>query len=38
MRFPGDLVFALDALLTAWDFLAKLLPLFPRLHAVSQHR
>jgi nitric oxide reductase subunit B len=30
MRFPGDVVFALGALLMAWDFLIKLLPLLPR--------
>ena len=29
MRFPGDVVFALGALLMAWDFLAKLRPLLP---------
>jgi len=29
MRFPGDVVFALGALLMAWDFIAKLRPLFP---------
>jgi len=27
MRFPGDVVFALGALLMAWDFLVKLRPL-----------
>ena len=31
MRLPGDVVFALGALLMAWDFLIKLRPLFPRL-------
>jgi nitric oxide reductase subunit B len=31
MRMPGDLVFALGALLMAWDFIVKLRPLFPRL-------
>jgi len=30
MRMPGDLVFALGALLMAWDFIIKLRPLFPR--------
>jgi nitric oxide reductase subunit B len=30
MRFPGDVVFALGALLMAWDFIVKLRPLFPR--------
>jgi len=30
MRFPGDVVFALGALLMAWDFIIKLRPLFPR--------
>ena len=30
MRFPGDVVFALGALLMAWDFLIKLKPLYPR--------
>jgi nitric oxide reductase subunit B len=30
MRFPGDVVFALGALLMAWDFLVKLRPIFPR--------
>jgi nitric oxide reductase subunit B len=29
MRFPGDVVFALGALLMAWDFLIKLRPLLP---------
>ncbi|HEV2702773.1 MAG TPA: cbb3-type cytochrome c oxidase subunit I [Steroidobacteraceae bacterium] len=30
MRLPGDVVFALGALLMAWDFLVKLRPLLPR--------
>jgi nitric oxide reductase subunit B len=30
MRLPGDVVFALGALLMAWDFIIKLRPLFPR--------
>jgi nitric oxide reductase subunit B len=30
MRLPGDVVFALGALLMAGDFLAKLRPLLPR--------
>jgi hypothetical protein len=30
MRVPGDVVFALGALLMAWDFIVKLRPLFPR--------
>jgi nitric oxide reductase subunit B len=40
MRFPGDVLFALGALLMAWDFLVKLRPLFPRLveHARSSPR
>jgi nitric oxide reductase subunit B len=29
MRFPGDVVFALGALLMAWDFLIKLGPIYP---------
>jgi hypothetical protein len=29
MRFPGDVVFALGALLMAWDFIIKLRPLLP---------
>ncbi len=29
MRFPGDVVFALGALLMAWDFISKLRPLLP---------
>jgi nitric oxide reductase subunit B len=29
MRMPGDIVFALGALLMAWDFLVKLRPLLP---------
>jgi len=33
MRLPGDVVFALGALLMAWDFIVKLRPLFPRLVA-----
>ena len=28
---PGDVVFALGALLMAWDFLLKLPPFFPQL-------
>jgi nitric oxide reductase subunit B len=31
MRLPGDVLFALGALLMAWDFLMKLRPLVPRL-------
>jgi nitric oxide reductase subunit B len=31
MRLPGDVVFAVAALLMAWDFLVKLGPLYPRL-------
>ena len=27
---PGDVVFALGALLMAWDFVVKLPPFFPR--------
>jgi nitric oxide reductase subunit B len=30
MRLPGDVIFALGALLMAWDFVVKLRPLFPR--------
>lgn len=30
MRLPGDVVFALGALLMAWDFLVKLRPIYPR--------
>ena len=30
MRLPGDVVFALGALLMAWDFIVKLRPLFSR--------
>jgi nitric oxide reductase subunit B len=30
MRFPGDVVFALGALLMAWDFVIKLRPIYPR--------
>jgi nitric oxide reductase subunit B len=30
MRFPGDVVFALGALLMSWDFIVKLRPLLPR--------
>ena len=33
MRLPGDVVFALGALLMAWDFIVKLRPLFPRYFA-----
>jgi nitric oxide reductase subunit B len=29
MRMPGDIVFALGALLMAWDFLVKLRPILP---------
>ncbi|MFZ1100221.1 MAG: cbb3-type cytochrome c oxidase subunit I [Steroidobacteraceae bacterium] len=35
MRLPGDVVFALGALLMAWDFIVKLRPLLPRFIAVS---
>jgi nitric oxide reductase large subunit len=31
MRLPGDVVFAVAALLMAWDFLLKLRPIYPRL-------
>jgi nitric oxide reductase subunit B len=31
MRMPGDIVFALGALLMAWDFIIKLGPMFPAL-------
>jgi nitric oxide reductase subunit B len=31
MRFPGDVVFAVGALLMAWDFIIKLRPIFPNL-------
>ena len=30
MRLPGDVVFALGALLMAWDFIVKLRPFYPR--------
>lgn len=30
MRLPGDVVFAIGALLMAWDFIVKLRPLLPR--------
>ncbi|MBS0232283.1 MAG: cbb3-type cytochrome c oxidase subunit I [Proteobacteria bacterium] len=30
MRLPGDVVFALGALLMAWDFMIKLRPLYPQ--------
>ncbi len=30
MRLPGDVVFAIGALLMAWDFFVKLRPLFPQ--------
>jgi nitric oxide reductase subunit B len=30
MRLPGDVVFAVAALLMAWDFLIKLRPIYPR--------
>ena len=29
MRLPGDVVFAVGALLMAWDFIVKLGPLYP---------
>lgn len=29
MRLPGDVVFAIGALLMAWDFIVKLGPLYP---------
>ena len=31
MRLPGDVVFALGAVLMSWDFLVKLRPIYPRL-------
>jgi nitric oxide reductase subunit B len=31
MRLPGDVVFAIGALLMAWDFIVKLRPLYPQL-------
>ncbi len=31
LRLPGDVVFAIAALLMAWDFLLKLGPLYPNL-------
>lgn len=31
LRFLGDILFALAALMTAWDFIVKFRPLFPRL-------
>jgi nitric oxide reductase subunit B len=31
MRLPGDVVFALGALLMAWDFILKSRPILPRL-------
>jgi nitric oxide reductase subunit B len=33
MRLPGDVAFAIAALLMAWDFIVKLGPLYPRLAA-----
>jgi nitric oxide reductase subunit B len=30
MRLPGDVLFAIGALLMAWDFIVKLRPLFPQ--------
>ena len=30
MRLPGDVLFALGALLMAWDFIVKLRPLYPQ--------
>jgi len=30
MRLPGDVVFAIGALLMAWDFIVKLRPLYPQ--------
>jgi nitric oxide reductase subunit B len=33
MRLPGDVLFAVAAVLMAWDFLIKLRPLYPRLAA-----
>jgi nitric oxide reductase subunit B len=29
MRLPGDVLFAMGALLMAWDFVVKLGPLYP---------
>ncbi len=36
LRLPGDVLFALGALLMAWDFIVKLRPLFPRAVAPLQ--
>jgi nitric oxide reductase subunit B len=36
MRLPGDVLFALGALLMAWDFFVKLRPLMPRLAASGE--
>ena len=30
MRLPGDVVFAIGALVMAWDFIVKLRPLYPQ--------
>ena len=46
MRFPGDVVFAVGALLMAWDFILKARPILPRFverwvprsHAVTEVR
>ncbi len=38
MRLPGDVLFALGALLMAWDFIAKLGPLLPPLAEEVQPR
>ncbi len=37
MRLPGDVAFAVGALLMAWDFTIKLRPLFPRFLGQSGH-
>ncbi len=36
MRLPGDVVFAIGALMMAWDFIIKTGPLFPGLARLLQ--
>ncbi len=38
LRLPGDVLFAIGALLMAWDFLRKLGPLYPRAASAIAHR
>lgn len=36
LHLPGDVVFALDALFMAYDFIIKLKPFFPKLAQIKR--